>query len=359
MKTIKVLALMAIALPMAFVSCSDDDDDDALSAPPSDALSSPSEDVSIITTEDGDRLLVKSISSPWHYDVVSFTYDSQGRCTSANCWDEWTLLFSYAPYKVAYDDTYAEDETYSFDFSFNGSGYIYWANIKYSEEDEEYDESYSVSESYSYSYDSDGHLTKVSASYSESGIEDGYKYSGSGNADMTVTWESGDITQVVLSVKEKEGGYTYESKDTYKYEYGSTQNEYKQYVLAIVEEPYDWMTEWVDLAFIGYFGKGTAHLPTSYKYEYEENDDGYTDNGTGSQTFSYEKNSDGTIKTETWEGQTYNYTYTSLDSDDYDTRSAVPTFEDAFSTPWNTNKAEHKHTFGHYSKRHSKHRTAE
>ncbi len=307
---------------------------------------------------------MKSISSPWHYDVVSFTYDSQGRCTSANCWDEWTLLFSYDPYKVVFnDEEEEEDETgsYSLGFSFNDSGYVHKSTCEYSGEWYEYGESYSYSgsELCSYSYDSDGHLTKVSVSDSESGIEDGYKYSESANGDVTITWESGDITQVVVNVKEKEGGYTYESKDTYTFEYGSMQNEYQQYVLAIVEEPYEWMTGWGELAFIGYFGKGTAHLPTSYKHEYEENDDGDTHSGTNTETFSYEKNSDGTIKTEKWDGETYNYTYTSLDSDDYDTRSAVPTFEDAFSTPWNTNKAEHKHTFGHYSKRHSKHRTAE
>ncbi len=360
MKTIKVLALMAIALPMAFVSCSDDDDDDALSAPPSDALSAPSEDVSIITTEDGDLLLVKSISGGSRYNTVSFTYDSQGRCTSANCWGEWTSYFSYDPYKmeIEMDDLEdGEEDAYSIDLSFNGSGYVYWAKLN----DTWKEEGYSGSETvyYSFSYDSDGHLTKVSFSDSWSEVEDGDRYSGSDNGDMTITWESGDITKVVVNDKETEDGYTDESKDTYTYEYGSTQNEYRQYLLATTIGLSDWVTGFADLSFIGYLGKGTAHLPTSCKYEYEGNEDGDTYSDTYSDTFSYEKNSDGTIKTEKWDGETYNYTYTSLDSDDYDTRSAVPTFEDAFSTPWNTDKVEHKHTFGHHGKHHSKHRTAE
>ncbi len=340
MKTIKILALMAIALPMAFISCSDDDDD---------APSSPSDDGSVITTNDGDRLLVKSISEGPKDQTLSFNYDSQGRCTSANCWNDWTMYFSYDPYKVEWDDNTNSINDCSLDFSFNSSGYISKVNWKYYEEDYEFDESYNGSESYSYSYDSDGHLTKVSVSYSGSGMEDGYKYSGSGNAEMTVTWRSGDITQVVLSGKEKEGGETYEFKETHKYEYSSTQNEYQQYVLAIVEDAYEWMTAWADLAFIGYFGKGTAHLPTSWECEDEY---GYT----YSSTSSYTKNNDGTIKTEKWNSGTYNYTYMSLDSD---TRSAVSTFEDAFATPWNDNNVEHKRVFGLYRHLHSKHRMTE
>ncbi len=335
MKTIKILALMAIALPMAFISCSDDDD----------ASSSPSSDSAIITTSDGDQMLLTSIKSG-SYNYYRFDYDDEGRCTSVygGCWD---YDISYDPYKIVND----EDDDIS--FSFNGSGYVTKVTYSWSYKGSGWEESGKCTTNISYDGD---HPTKITESYNGTEIEDGDKYTYSGSGTATLTWKNGNMTLMSVTWKESDSdGDNWTGKATYTYEYGNTPNECRQHTLALNEAYYE-MDFTEDLGFIGYFGKGTSNLPTSYEETWEEEwDDGDEYNYSSPYSLSYTTNSDGTIKTEKINSTTYTYSYSTLAS--Y-TRSAVPTFEDAFSTPWNTD-VERKHMFGSHSQRHSKHKTAE
>ncbi len=293
-----------IAMSMTFISCSDDDDEGGSGVPDA--------NVSVITTQDGEAVLVKSIGSN-----ISFNYDDQGRCTYAKESSYTSFDISYDPYMIEYyDSDWLES---SLVLSFNGSGYV----SKYSCEfyDEDRYGSIKATETASFSYDSDGHITKISLSYNETEDFYGEIYTGSGSAEQTFTWQGGDMTKVVFSEKEKYDGETYEYKWTSTLDYSDTTNDCYQYVKATADEVTDGGSLAV-LAYIGYFGKGTAHLPTAI--ETVEEEDGYTD--TYSSTYSYTKNSNGTISTETVNRSTYTYTYTSVSSD---TRSTAPVVEES------------------------------
>ncbi len=300
MRTLRMIgaAVVAVVLGAGVCACSDDDDDSG--------SSSPKVGVSIITTNDGEELVLTDYGNYMH-----FSYDSQGRCTSATG-GEADYKMSYDPYKVTVD---FDDELISLSFSFNGSGYV--SKISYSYEEEDYIGTVNLS------YDSDGHLTKAAESYKGSD-----KWSSwSGTATATYTWKSGDMTKVVVDWKDvdTEDG-TYTEHNEWTYEYSSTVNDYKQ-ITRLINDGFEG-TEisflW-DLGFIGYFGKGTTHLPVSYNVTYEEDDDGEKWSGSSSScTWTYTKNSNGTLKEgiETYGNSSYTrpFTYATVGSS---TRSAT------------------------------------
>ncbi len=253
MKPSKILVLLALALPMALCSCSDDG-------------GQPASSNSMITTLDGDLLQVTSVKTGTSsYSGFTFSYDQQGRCTHINNYGELFFYFEYDPFKVT---TQMDNDDENYSMSFNGSGYV--ANDSYSgtynEDGERGSETYSTS--YSYSGD---HLTKVTSTYSDEciDVEDGYKESYSGTATATLSWENNDISKVVISYDEKweEDGESGRDKgtETYTYSYSDTENGCRQMVHAVYDVLSDLEEACDGFAIIGWLGRGTAHLPSSYK----------------------------------------------------------------------------------------------
>ncbi len=278
--------MVAVVLGAGVCACSDDDDEGG--------SSSPKAGVSIITTNDGEELVLTDYGGYMH-----FTYDSQGRCTSSTG-NEDDYIMSYDPFEVTVD------EPISLSFSFNGSGYV--SKISYSYEEDDFSGTVNLS------YDSDGHLTKAAESYKGSD-----KWSSwSGTTTATYTWKSGDMTKVVVDWKDvdTEDG-TYTSHTEYTYEYSSTVNEYKQ-ITRLINDGFEgaeipFLSE---LGFIGYFGRGTTHLPMSYNVTYEEDDNGKKWSGSSSSgTWTYTKNSNGTLKEAIDSGDyTHPFTYATVGS---------------------------------------------
>ncbi len=323
MKVIKILALVAVALPMVFISCSNDDDNKS--------SGSPSEDTSVITTADGNKLLISKINS----DLI-FKYDDLGRCTYLNSWNSWFFTISYDPYKV--EVTSDEDESVSCSLSFNGSGYI--SKCTWSETYDDGEESGSGSETTTLSYNSNGQLTSATNNYSGKEKFDGESYSYSGKVTLNITWEGGNMTKMAINQTEKGDGYSYSDSYTYTYSYGDIENKYRQYTVDFDQTSADCLDCIADFCLIGYMGIGSAYLPTSVKMEGEENEDGDVYNYDYTYNCSYTLNEDGTISTEKSDyDTTYRYTYANLDSD---TRSAVETpFDEAFSLAKKPSKLMH------------------
>ncbi len=331
MKTMRFfgVALVATVLSMGFTACSDDDDDNKSNSGGGNGnngelLTYTTDDISFITTPAGDQMLLTGVSG-MNYEDEEFDYDEKGRCISApSDWgDDFTI--SYDPYLIEIP-RYRNTITYG--LWFYASGYLGRAIDRYKYDDE------TDTETMDCSYDSEGHLTKMSADSEDLGY-----------ITATFTWEGGDLTKVVYEGMD-DRIYPYNGVITF--EYGNVANECLQQTV-ISETVYDIITmyEYESLGFIGYFGKGTAHLPTHMEWKEEEQDEkyGYT-TGTLDYTceISYTKNSDGTIATETmvekeiesdgysYEGS-YEYTYSYISVAEAGTRSAV-------AAPWNDSKEE-------------------
>ncbi len=301
--------LAAMSLSVLFISCSDDDNGGS---------GTPSSDNAVITTDDGEKLMVKSVLDRWG-NGVTYTYNEQWLPTSASCWDDYTYNFTYESSKmlctmaVKYLDEGEIDEN-ELTFSFNSAGYVSKMEVK---ETYDYDyESGSGSGSISYSYDNDGHLTAASGTVSGKGTEDGYTYSYTINLSATLTWTDGNFTKFSMTREYKESGYSFKETETGNFEYGSEENVYKQPTMAYGFSISELWGEEFDLMFTGLFGKGTTMLPTSYASTYSDEEGSYSN----TETFSYTKNDDNTIHTEVADdGTLYTYTYATVS-----TRSIMP-----------------------------------
>ncbi len=332
MKKIVLFSACALmALSLTFVSCSDDDD----------FGEAPKSGVGVITTDDGDRLLLSGISG-W----LSLSYDSDGNLTYFDGWDVY-----YNPFEFVneYDKYYYSRE--SLQFSFNDKGYATKAVYKYEENDD--GDTGTGDGTINASYDSDGHLTKMSGSFSEEWKEDGYNDKFTSTFSVNITWKNGNATEAKVEWSENgsEYGESYRSSEnaTYTFSYGNTENKYNQYIVALTFD-YDDLSEYFDFGFLGYLGKGPDYLPSKLSIdEVYEDSDGDDDSYSYSYTYSYTLNSNGTIKTEKENNYTYTYSYTTLS----DTRSTAPmTIVESLSEQ---DKSRHRSFASRLRERHNRH----
>ncbi len=316
--------LAALTLTMPLSSCSDDDedediltstdtDDDTSSEDNSSSDSENSEDstennnnstndnadydpiadVGFITTEDGEELLVSSVTrdgSSW----LSYNYNNTGLPKSAK-WGSSTYSVSYNnPTKIT-------GNGYTITLSFNYSGYVKKLTCKRTIDASS---SYIISETTNFSYDESGHLIQSSSSYTESYVNNGSKISSSYSLSSNFTWVDGDLTEVLNYSNGK-------STSTIDLSYTSTENKYQQPTMALLMYAFEDAMYSSDLFYVfgyfGYFGVGSAHLPNSSSISTK----------SLSPWFSYDLNSDGTINKEIVNGSSgdahnYNYSYTSM-----------------------------------------------
>ncbi|MCD8266104.1 MAG: hypothetical protein LUC33_03010 [Prevotellaceae bacterium] len=317
MKTTRIIALMAVALPMAFISCSDDDDEGG----------SPKVSNSVFA---GYQLTSVKVGSNERY---AFEYDEEGRCTYIYDWGD-KYYIEQPGFKITAD---WEDEDNNISVSFNGDGYVSKIVENFSDEYSGYVDAWTSTWTLSYS---GGYLTKVDYSavnkYTEDGYTETYKETGS----LTLTWENNNLTKMEGKLSGSNGD---SETDTYTFEYDDDVNGCQQCPITILDQIVDW-NDYADcFGLPGYLGKGPAYLPTSWKVEYvksysdEDDDDPHTYSGS----CSFTTYSDGRIKTEYYDGSTYTYSYASYDDED-DTRAAVATpFDDAISPATNPLKGIH------------------
>ncbi|MCD8265683.1 MAG: DUF4595 domain-containing protein [Prevotellaceae bacterium] len=313
------MLLAAVTVSFAFASCSDDDDDDENAAESTETESQtegeteadeddtddsgsstdnsndanadyqPIADIGIITTDDGEKLLVSSVEMDGSSYLV-YSYNDDGLPTSASCYsNKYTM--SYDPYSIK------RSYFYNFSITFNNLGYVKKITFR-----SIISSSFQSTETDNFSYDEEGHLTSVSSSCTQTSSDEygtnSWKYS----ISSSLTWTDGDLIKV---------SYSGTNSGTITYSYSSEENKYKQPTMALI---YNGLTYTVyngeeliyTLGFLGYFGVGTAHLPSAYSCN------------SGSGVFGYSLNDNGTIDTESGFVGTslhdYTYSYKSLTS---------------------------------------------
>jgi len=264
---------------LAFTGCSDDDDEGG----------APKADNSYITTEDGEKLLM---TSDGHN---TYSYNTEGLPTGwgARC------SISYDPQQLSNNDR----EYY--DFTLNGAGYISAVSGTY---EDKYGKG---TERVTFSYDGSGHLVKVSASGSETYYEDGEKYTESGSATTILTWTNGNLTKVECKYSGNDDGDKYSETETYTFDYDDDYtNSIGQFSHSLTYA-YNFLDEFEELAFLGFYGKSSKQLPSKLTEKCTESDEGGTDSDTYTHTYtaSYTFNSNGTLRAEKFGYSNYNYSY--------------------------------------------------
>lgn len=300
-----MLTLCVIAVPAVFTSCGGDDDGGGYGI-----------DATIIETEDGDKLQVTRAGSTY------YGYDDNGYIDYLK-WEGYEYDGSSNATKFYYSGSYGEE---SIQLSYNGSGYISKATCKISSyyDDDDY---YSDTQNASFSYDGSGHLTKISYSGSAVDMYDGEKDSYSFSGSITLTWSNGLLTTYVHS--DKEGGDTYIETYTFDYDDGKYANAYKQHAPSSIGCGDDLLV--FAFAYAGLCGKGPNYLPTTVEYtDYESwDDEEYT--YSGSTSYTYSLNSDGTIYYQRAGSKSYTY-FEYDDADSYFTSKAPSVAVDTETT---------------------------
>ncbi len=293
----RLVALCALA-GVVFVSCSKDDEG-----------SSSVKDVSVLyTTETGEMVVLESISGSEGY---RFSYDSQGRCTTAYYVDG----NDYKGYNISYDpftlsavnlDEDASEVTVS--GSLNSSGYISkltgFSNVTYDGNGE------NCSSTVSFSYDSAGHLTQIEEKTSYTEDNDILIRTSSGS----FTWKDGDLvnTQQTYSLSNSDGSMLDRELDEVNFTYGDEENKYHQYpvytsftaIYCSLWGDFNFMLD--VLSLIGLLGEGPAHFPEEIEEVYE----GASVNNN--YTFSFTLNEDGSLYCEQDKYSEYYFNYTTV-----------------------------------------------
>lgn len=261
---------LLLAAGCAFTACSSDNDD--LSLPEGPGSINVAKTPGVLTAEDGSQVLITNAGG------YSVSYDEQGRIKSAGSAD-----FSYNPFTISD----GSDEQYR-DIRQNSYGYI--TSMKYTDEDD-------ITTSYSMSYDGSGHLTKLSASASNSSF--------SGTANTVLTWSNGNLQKIVTTSKAQYDGESETETYTHVFSYSSNSNSnpVHQYSPFTAEAFEDFAPE--VLFILGYFGVAGDNHPSAVEYTRtrESSEDG-SDNGRVGYSFSYTFNNDGTLR---WGGRSREY----------------------------------------------------
>lgn len=273
-----------LALPMTFTSCSDDDDEGG-SAKPSN---------SEITTDNGDKVRLTKL------DSYTFSYDEEGRPVKIGEYG--------SDYNIDYDKgiLYGDDNE-EVSFKLNGSGFVSNANMEYEDSGSSWTEKGNAK--INLSYDGSGRLNKITANDSYNGTEYGEKYSGSYSSTATLTYSNGKLTKLTVEGIDDEDGEKTKYKEIYTIEYEDAQENLLAQCTYSIGAIFGEDDEFFQLFYyVGMLGKPTSYLPTKISYElYEDGEMEYR----GSKAVSYSFNSDGTLKSETYEGTVY-YTYSNV-----------------------------------------------
>lgn len=215
---------------------------------------------------DGATARVKSISANGR-DLMSFTYNEQGKVTSFYDYGDGTLDISWSGNSIT-SITDKEEATH-YSVTQNARGYI----TQMQGRGQDY------SDNVTFSYNDEGRLTQ----YSVNGNDDGDNF----NASIKFTWFDGALTKSEQTSSE-------DTPSVFTYSYGQYDNALQQVFVYNTDAD----------AFpggIGIFGKAAAKLPvkatsgsTTYDYSYTFNADGSINTQTitrnGSQTVTLQYN---------------------------------------------------------------------
>lgn len=231
--------------------------------------------------------------------IYNFGYDNQGRCNKI-WYASSVFTIDYKTGKIYYQDS---EDSETANVKFNNNGSISEYSESYSENGGSY--SYSGSNKATYNYDKEGHILSIKVTSKESGKEDGYSYSYSAEGKMTFTWQSGNLTSGKGVVNFVEDGEKGTQTTEFSVRYSNTDNVFNQYTLSL-NLGAGLSFDDIPVAMIGFFGKGPAKLP-NYISTVEVDEDGEVYDS--SYTVDATLNADGTISSETINGQRLSYSY--------------------------------------------------
>ena len=279
-----------VTLCVGFVSCGDDDDDNAgaTSAVPSPKL----------TDANGVPFRVTSFGN-WYY-----SYDSNGKLTKiqrGTDGDDEVYDLSGSAFVMNYKEVEDDGESWteSTSISLNGQGFV--GSLRSTWEEKESDGEWEKgTESVTCTYNNEGRLVKFSCTGNYNGNDDGKNYSGSYTTENSLTWENGKLTSIVETWNEDEDGEKRSGTETMTFTYGSKANTSKQWLYAMTESG-DGCELAEDvmhcLSPLGLFGYGPDYFPTKYT----ESEDGHNYDVT----LTYEQNPNGTIHKDNYKAYTY------------------------------------------------------
>ncbi len=289
----QAISMLAIVMSCGFIACNDDDEN----------YEAPTE--SKITLGNTGLRVSQVGSTVFEFEkgkLVEFGYydDYEDRWVVSDNSTKMHFGYSESKYYTSADIT---------NISYNKNGYVTSFKMRwiesYSNGEEEENDSYKCS------YDSDGHLTKITCSWSGYYDDYGERIKFSGSSTQNITWKNGRIIYSKYDGTEKEDGEIYKWGDTYDFSYDGdvTKNPLLQPSRAL-EYTFQ-LDDLSELVYIGYFGVGSSYFPSSCKREeYEEGDyDDYYDEWENNYTVSL--NSDNTINRENYD---YYYEYVNSSS---------------------------------------------
>ena len=191
-----------------------------------------------------------------------FDYDNKGRCIGIydTYRDDYCLKIDWNKGEIICTDDYLPVK-----FKTNGNGYITELSQSWNEED-----GYLLKGSVqaSMSYDKSWHLTKVTFTSSETGMEDGEKYAYKGECVYTFTWEDGNLVHAKYEDNYTENGES--NKDVYDFEITydyNAENLYRQWSESLLFSAVRFNCS--ELGHVGMFGVGTKNFPARIYIERE------------------------------------------------------------------------------------------
>ncbi len=301
----KWTAMLVFALSLGMTSCGGDDADDldgdgVVDEQPGESGGNDdsgdatfSNKLGVMTDDEGNKFVLSGIGyKEWDEDSFSFNYDESGKLLSYG--DGWADVYSisYNPFVIKSSD---EGEEYEYTGKLNSKGLVSTIKGRFSGEDEygAWEENYD----YSYSYNGSNQLTKLSCSMKGYEEEDGDKYNFSATLNVTLKWQSSNITKIEWKVTGKEEGESFTETYTYDFKYGDQKNKYGQYTCSLYDAIC--MDDEVDmLLYTGLLGVGPKMLPSEVKVVGTEKDEDYNGNYTCDSELSYELNDNGSIGVE-------------------------------------------------------------
>lgn len=269
-KTWGFVALAALSIPM-LTSCKDDEPGNGDDA---------GKDIIDI---DGQK--ITAIGS------YRISYDSKGRVTEVTTNNGYDVFeIDYSNGKIIMDD---EEGT----IKFTKEGYI--SEISQSYEDTEGSYTYTGNGTLKFSY-KDNHVMSISSTYKEIQTNsNGEKINWEGSESATLTWSNNNLVSSNNKFIEYYNGEVYEEEEySFSVTYGNVANKYHQFPISLADFIFDY-EEMDVLIALGLAGHGPAYLPTAI----QENGNDY------SYDLKISLNSNGSIDTESYVYETYNYVY--------------------------------------------------
>ncbi len=272
--------LMCGGLVFSVTACSGDDDDDNGNS-------------GVVNNDLGLRVIAVG--------DYKYSYYDDGKLEAIYFYNE-PIKFTYKPDKITFSEEEDEyrDEPNSVDVSYTSQGYLKSLSLS--------DEEYKLSAVYT--YDGDGHLTKISSSYSAPNE----KY----RNEATLTWRNDLLRMIVWGCEDYDEDETDSESHRITFDYDGDnpiENPYLQFAASLIEFVGIGDGDLEEgLAHIGKLGKGPKYLPSACQREWEETEGSRVRNGSSKSEFKYGFNIDNALSYVMIGNERINYRYEFVDS---------------------------------------------